>query len=72
MKIYITEKVLVETSRKELLLCRQGASKMLEFANTQIERCKFKGDTRKIWTRASKDFHKLVQDIDKIIDSMPF
>lgn len=72
MKIYISDKVLVETSRRELLLCRQGANAMLEFANVQIERCKFNKDTREIWISARKDYTKIVRDIDKVIDSMPF
>ena len=71
MKAFFDENTLVIISQHELQLLKAGAQMQAQFA------CKMRDESnypeiRDTWNKAYNDYKQLVDDIDIILNSMPF
>ena len=69
MKALISDKVLVQASKREIQLLKAGAKVLTEFAQ---QMAKAKNPKSDIWQEAYAEYSKLYSDIEVVYNSMPF
>lgn len=72
MKAFFDENTLVIVSQHELQLLKAGAQMQAKFACEMRDQDTKYPEIRDIWNKAYTDYKQLVDDIDVILNSMPF